>query len=140
MGRVRSCTRRLAFDSGHRVMRHESKCKNLHGHRYVADVTCAAKELDDLGRVVDFSVIKTLVGGFVDEYWDHGLLVNHDDRALIELAAKEGWRLYVMPNNPTAENLAEALFNHATKLLGATDVEVLSVRIYETPNCWADFP
>jgi len=140
MGRVRSCTRRLAFDSGHRVMRHESKCKNLHGHRYTADVTCAAKALDDLGRVVDFSVIKTLVGGFVDEYWDHGLLVNHDDLALIELAAKEGWRLYVMPNNPTAENLAEALFNHATKLLAATDVEVLSVRLYETPNCWADFP
>jgi len=121
-------------------MRHESKCKNLHGHRYVADVTCAAAELDPLGRVIDFGVVKTLVGGFVADYWDHGCLLNREDEKLIDLCAKEGWRLYVMPANPTAENLAEALHGHAQKLLAPSGIEVARVRMYETPNCWADFP
>ena len=54
-------TRRLEFDAGHRVLGHEGKCKNLHGHRYSAEITVTAPDLDGLGRVIDFGVIKEKV-------------------------------------------------------------------------------
>ncbi|MDG1445657.1 MAG: 6-carboxytetrahydropterin synthase, partial [Methylophilaceae bacterium] len=32
-------TTRLEFDSGHRIPNHNSQCRNLHGHRYVIEIT-----------------------------------------------------------------------------------------------------
>ena len=81
----RTCTRKIEFDSAHRVMKHESKCRHLHGHRYVAEITAAADGLDDLGRVIDFSVLKSVVGGWVDDAWDHGTLANDADHDLITM-------------------------------------------------------
>lgn len=137
---MRTCTRRLEFDAAHRVMRHESKCRNLHGHRYVVDITCAAPELDQLGRVVDFGVVKTLVGTFIDERWDHGCLLHKDDHELLELCERNGWRVYTLASNPTAETLAETLHSLAGTILASVGIEVVAVRVYETPNCWSDYP
>ncbi len=120
-------------------MLHESKCKNLHGHRYVAEVTCAAPDLDPLGRVVDFSVIKRLVGGFVDEFWDHGVILNEADTELIQLCERSEWRFYTLKANPTAEVMAEALHDIARSLMPPT-LDIVSVRLYETPNCWSEYP
>lgn len=53
-----TCTRRLEWDAMHRIPRHESKCRAFHGHRYAAEITCLAPELDSPGRVVDFGVVK----------------------------------------------------------------------------------
>ena len=135
---LRNCTRRLEFDSAHRVMRHESKCKNLHGHRYVVEIT-AAGALDSLGRVIDFSVLKTAVGSWIDRNWDHGCIGNLEDKHLIALCRANDWKCYLMPNNPTAENMASHLFEVANHILEGSGVCVSHVRLYETPNCWADF-
>lgn len=121
-------------------MRHESKCRHLHGHRYVAEVTCAATALDELGRVIDFGVIKTIFGEWVDKFLDHGTLVNDKDQSLIALCMREGWRYFTMQGNPTAENIAAMLFAKGQELLEAHGVDVVHVRVYETPNCWADYP
>ncbi len=53
-----SCTRRIEFDAAHRVMRHEGKCKHLHGHRYALEATFSASGLDALGRVIDFAAFQ----------------------------------------------------------------------------------
>ena len=62
------CTRRLEFDAAHRVLRHESKCATLHGHRYRVDIEVSAPKPDSAGRAVDFSVLKTIIGGWIDRY------------------------------------------------------------------------
>lgn len=135
-----TCTRRIEFDSAHRVMRHESKCRHLHGHRYVAEITAEPKNgLDDLQRVIDFSVLKEVVGGWVDEFWDHGTLLNKQDSDLIDLCSDADWKFYLFDGNPTAETIASELFKVSAELLKDTDVNLVHVRIYETPNCWADF-
>ena len=134
----RTCTRKLEFDSAHRVMKHESKCRNLHGHRYVAEVT-AEGNLDALGRVIDFSVLKDVVGWWIDEEWDHGVILNQADGPLIDYVKDQGWKCYVMNDNPTAETMAAYLFAKANELLSGSGVAVVHVRLYETPNCWADF-
>jgi len=120
-------------------MRHESKCRNLHGHRYVAEVTVQSDELDELGRVIDFSKLKILVGGWIDTYWDHGYICHPED-PVIALAVLEDWKFYTMPlsrPNPTAENMVEELGCRCIELVEGTGLEIAKVRLFETPNCWA---
>jgi 6-pyruvoyltetrahydropterin/6-carboxytetrahydropterin synthase len=136
--RVITITRRLEFDYGHRVLGHEGKCKHLHGHHGVAEITIQAPELDAVGRVVDFGVVKILVGGWLDSNWDHQLLLNSNDPQLPYLRNTEDRAPYSMKGNPTAENMAKELFGVCIELL-ASHLKVVGVRIYETPNCWADY-
>jgi len=133
-----TCTRKIEFDSAHRVMRHESKCRNLHGHRYVAEFT-ATGALDPLGRIIDFSVLKAIVGKWVDDNWDHGVILNTRDAELVDFVLDQGWKCFEMQTNPTAETMAEFLCHKSNNLLADTGVTVVHVRLYETPNCWADF-
>jgi len=135
-----SVTRKLEFDAAHRVMNHESKCATLHGHRYVVEVTAEAMQLDEIGRVIDFSVLKQKIGTWIDAFWDHTTIVFVDDvevlTALLKLPRNKdpfvtGW-------NPTAENMAEFLLKKCPELLNDSGVKVTKIRIYETPNCWAD--
>lgn len=132
------CTRRIQFCAGHRIRGHESKCAHLHGHNYVALVTARAPNLDKLGRVVDFSVLKEVVGGWIDAAWDHGLVLWKEDVEAISAAALlKDQKLYLLPKNPTAENMAEHLLLKARTLLKGT-VEVTRVRLWETENCYAE--
>ncbi len=125
------------------MLRHESKCATLHGHRYAAEVTCSAPALDSVGRVIDFGVVKERVGSWIDETWDHTTLVNAADAELIEFCRAQHQRrlhrrAFIFPGEPTAENIAHQLMLKAQELLAGTDVTVRSVRVYETPNCYAE--
>lgn len=138
----RPITRRLEWDSGHRVLGHEGKCACLHGHRYAAEVTFVAKELDDLGRVIDFGTVKTILGAWIDKHWDHTIILHRDDPLLkvhvSDLFGNKG--PYIMPGgrNTTAEELAYELYTVCIATL-PEHITVTRVRIFETPNCWADF-
>lgn len=143
MALLPTCTRRLEWDAAHRVLRHESKCGTLHGHRYVAEIECQAEQLDDVGRVVDFGVVKQIVGQWIDDHWDHTTMVNTADSALLDFVTDEHKLLgkrapYVMPCEPTAENIALDLQGIASELLSGTGVRVVRVRVWETPNCSAE--
>lgn len=135
-GSSTTCARSIEFDTAHRLVNHEGLCAHLHGHRYRAEVECAAP-LDAVGRVVDFSIIKERVGGWVAEHWDHATILNNADALFIELLANIGeTRVYRLANNPTAENIAAELLQVAKALLDP--VRVVRVRIWETPNCFAE--
>ena len=58
-------TRKLEFDAGHRIPDHKSQCRNLHGHRYVLEITLVGNVIDqegnsDNGMIMDFSEVKAL--------------------------------------------------------------------------------
>lgn len=139
-----TASRKIGFDAGHRVLGHEGKCANLHGHRYEAILTAQVDELDNLGRVVDFSVLKDLVGGWIDLHWDHGMILNVEDRdALRAMATMErnGYpqKVYMLPWNPTAEHMADYLLRVVCpRELRYHGVNVVKVKLYETPNCFAE--
>lgn len=140
-----TCTRRVQFCAGHRLLGHESKCSHLHGHNYVALFHARADELDGVGRVVDFSVLKERLGGWIDEHWDHGFVYNEADRATAELLAHAdaryplGQKRYAMPSNPTAENMADHLLRVvAPAVMQGTGVTVYRVTLWETENCCAE--
>jgi 6-pyruvoyltetrahydropterin/6-carboxytetrahydropterin synthase len=60
---------------GHRVYGHESKCAHLHGHNYRVFFVCTIPELDKVGRVIDFSVMKEKLCMFLEDSWDHKMLI-----------------------------------------------------------------
>jgi 6-pyruvoyltetrahydropterin/6-carboxytetrahydropterin synthase len=136
-----TAVRRIQFCAGHRVWRHESKCNNLHGHNYVAFFHAEAEAgLDGIGRVIDFSVLKAKLGGWVDANWDHGFIHHAEDTETIQaLAAVKGQKTFALPTNPTAENMADYLLRVVgPQVLAGTGVTLTKVVLWETENCYVE--
>ena len=134
-----TCTRKLHFDAAHRVLEHKSKCKMLHGHRYVVEVTLKAKELTKEGFVMDFGDIKEKLGSWIDSNWDHNTILSKDDKNLGDFIEKEtGQKVFYLPYNPTAENMALYLMNVVCAKIFDGATKCVKITIYETPNCFAE--
>ena len=130
--------RRLQFCSGHRVYQHESKCSNVHGHNYVLFAYAEAPNLDSIGRVIDFSVLKSKLGTWIDENWDHNFLVYKEDKKLIEILKKveQPKKIVICSYNPTAENMAQYLVDEVCpKLFIDCGVRITKIELWETENC-----
>lgn len=137
-----SCTRRIQFCAGHRVLNHETKCANIHGHNYVVLIEAIGidTDLDSLGRVIDFSVLKEKIGGWIDEKWDHTFIAYDRDVSVIEKVGPENKKpIFILPFNPTAENMAKYLLHTVCpQVLLGTGVKVKRIEIWETENCKAE--
>ena len=130
---------------GHRVVGHEGKCRFLHGHNYRIFFTCMPSSvtgLDNLGRVIDFGVIKAKLCQWLEDNWDHKFLLWDQDTEMMEaqtiLLMRES---YVwVPFNPTAENIAKYLVSTVgpTQLSG-TGATLVSVCVEETRKCSATY-
>src|SRR5260363_210792 len=140
-------TRQLAFDAGHRIPDHQSRCRNLHGHRYVLEITLQGSVIKtqgapDCGMVMDFAEVKTLAMRHLVEAWDHAFLVYQDDarvRAFLETMPEH--KTVIINRIPTAENLAAIAFERLAGVYDAhygVNLRLAKVRLYETPHCWAD--
>lgn len=135
-----TCTRKLYFDAAHRVVNHKGKCKLLHGHRYTLEITFEAFDKNELGMIIDFGYIKDILGAWIDNNLDHNTILWDKDKDLgnnINLIT--GQKIYYLPFNPTAENIAFYILEYiCPKLFTNTNIICESIRIYETPNCFAD--
>jgi len=140
-------TRRLEFDAGHRIPNHTSQCRHLHGHRYAIEITLSGEVIctegaAEQGMVMDFSDVKHIANAVLINHWDHAFLVYQGDRAVMEfLTSLPEHKTVVLPAVPTAENLAAEAF----RILDAAYLDTYGnqlrlerVRLYETPNNWAD--
>ena len=132
-----SCTKRLTFCAGHRVMGDACKCQDIHGHNYVVYVTAEAPSLG-----VVFRCIGQRLGQWLGEKWDHGFIVFVDDEVMMTLL--NGGPLvthkhFVLPTNPTAENLAAYLLREVCPTLFAdTQITITRIQVHETEDCYAD--
>jgi 6-pyruvoyltetrahydropterin/6-carboxytetrahydropterin synthase len=138
-----TCSRRLEWDALHRVPAHPGQCRAFHGHRYIAIITCTGEVRDD-GMIIDFGIIKSLVGSWIDRNWDHtGILCDSDDDpaavAIVSSNQAFGRPVYLMSRPPTAENIALELATVATTLLRDCGIDVVRIDIAETPNCSASW-
>jgi len=83
-------TTRLEFDAGHRIPNHKSQCRNLHGHRYVIEITLGGdiisnEKISEDGMVMDFSDVKRIARESVVDVWDHAFLVYKNDAVILDL-------------------------------------------------------
>ena len=94
------------------------------------------------GMVMDFSDVKAIAKRKLVDLWDHAFLVYEKDHEVIQLLAQiANHKTVVMPSVPTAENMAAEAF----KILSSEYQDVYGnhlklerIRLYETPNSWAD--
>ena len=125
---------------GHRVVGHEGKCRFLHGHNYRIHFEIEADELDAVGRVIDFSVIKERLCMWLEDHYDHKFLIWDQDPLLTELTKISEESLVVVPFNPTAENIAKHLVTEiAPKQLEGTNTTLIRCKIEETQKCSATY-
>ena len=129
--------RQVRFCAGHRLLNHEGKCANLHGHNYLVEFHVTGTDVDELGRVVDFAVINKLFKGWIDDNWDHGFILWDQDRNAIDaLQQVTPSRIFEMPYNPTAENMARYLMQEiGPRLLRSIegyDLTLSRVVVWET--------
>lgn len=124
---------------GHRVHGHESKCAHLHGHNYRVHFTVRpVAQLDAVGRVLDFSEIKTRLCQWLEDNWDHKFLVWEQDPWADDLKLLDPLGVVRVPFNPTAERMAQWLLQiiGPQQLLGSNCV-LIQVTIEETSKCAA---
>ena len=125
---------------GHRVVGHESKCRHLHGHNYRIHFVCSASELDPLGRVIDFSEIRDRLCMWLEEHWDHRMMIWSEDPLLPELQRLVPGDLCVVPFNPTAEQIAIHLVSVVgPEQLKGSGITLLECRVEETRKCSAAY-
>jgi len=130
-------TRRATFSAAHYYwnpgwtaeenVRVFGKCanRNGHGHNYTLEVTVAGEPDPVTGFVVDLKWLKDVIERQVLDAWDHRHLN----------LETEDFRDRV----PTTENLAIAAWQRLTPELSKAKVELSRVRIWETPEIFAEY-
>lgn len=148
MAHIKTVSRYHDISCGHRVVGHEGKCRFLHGHNYRVHFECTAPETDAVGRVIDFSVIKSALCMWLENCWDHKTLLWQEDPLLgvlyrletdsDELNSAMDQSFEQVPFNPTAENMAAYLLEVVGPMqLARTGVTLTRVTIEETRKCSA---
>lgn len=132
-----SAVRYHDISCGHRVVGHEGKCRYLHGHNYRIHFFCQSDYgTDSVGRVVDFGVIKSELCQWLENNWDHRMLIWKEDPILSDLL-KIDQSIQVVPFNPTAENMALHLLTEVCPRLLPLGVECHQIQVDETRKCSA---
>lgn len=141
--RQRKICRIFRIDAGHRVFQHEGKCASVHGHSYTIAVFIECEELDKIGRVIDFGKVKEILGKWLEDNLDHAMILYTEDPIAHLWTSPTGplkdHKYFLLPQNPTAENLASYLLLMFGRLLRDVQesLRVTSVEVWETPNCMA---
>lgn len=113
-------TVRSDFEAAHQINGYEGKCQRLHGHNWSVEAIVRGHQLDRLGMLIDFKVLKGALKNVLDEF---------DHQYLNELGAFETL-------NPTAENLARLIFERlsAVDVIKKSSARVAAIKIFETPH------
>ena len=129
-----SVTKTIQFCYGHRLLDYRGKCRYLHGHNGKVEIELSSKQLDRRGMVRDFEEIKQAIQTWIERSLDHKMLLNRKD-PVIPVLRRLGEPMFLMENNPTAEAIAELIFNYAV----SQGLPVTSVRLWETDRSVATY-
>ena len=129
-----SVTKRIDFCYGHRLLDYDGVCRHPHGHNGQVEIEVRNDRLDSRNMVCDFSDIKRVVKGWIDEAFDHKMLLRQDD-PLVKILQDLGEPVFICDSNPTAEHIARLIFQHAAK----GGLPVTRVRMWETPTSFAEY-
>ena len=129
-----SVTKKIEFCYGHRLLDYDGICKHPHGHNAIAEIEVRTGTLDTRNMVCDFSDIKRIVKGWIDETIDHQMILRRDDPLVAPLQAL-GEPIFLVDANPTVEHIAKIIFDHAR----SEGLPVVRVTVWETPTSFASY-
>lgn len=127
-----------------RVCPPENKCRHLHGHSYVVELTIGSDTLD-ADMVMDFYHLKSAIKELIDYKLDHSFIIDRNDPLFphLEKMAKEfGLKLFVVNFVPTAERLAEFIYGYLKEKFhssGIKEVDIVKVTVWETATSKAEY-
>ena len=127
-------TVQIHFCYGHRLLDYEGACAHPHGHNGLAEIELESETLDRRGMVVDFGDVKRELKAWIDATMDHQMILRRDD-PLASWMREHGEPACLFDENPTAENIARAIFDHAR----GQGYPVTGVRLWETPTSFASY-
>ena len=113
------------FAAAHRLRGYQGKCEQLHGHNYRVRLVVAGEQLDEVGLLQDFTVLKRVLRGVVDKL---------DHQYLNELPPFDKM-------NPSAENLARFIHDETAKQLAGQlgEASLAGVTVWETETASATY-
>ena len=114
------------FEAAHFIRNYPGKCARLHGHNWIVEAVAQGTELNELGILIDFKILKSELNKILDEF-DHQYLNE------LEMFTKK---------NPTAENLAKEIFDKlsVSEIFSGT-TKLKTVKVYESPkSCVTYYP
>lgn len=97
--------------SAHYLRGYEGKCKDLHGHTWKVEVVFTSEQLDTIGMVADFAVLKMQLKEFL-EVLDHACLNDLE---------------YFKKINPTTENIAKYIYTEFSKSVKPLNIKTVQV-------------
>lgn len=110
---------KAAFEAAHYIEGYAGKCARLHGHNWEVIAVVHGEQLDKLGMLIDFKVLKAELKKVLDEF-DHRFLNE------LDLFAEE---------NPTAENLARTIYKQlAASEIFSGSAKLYAVKVQESPS------
>ena len=124
----------IHFCYGHRLMDYDGKCAHPHGHNGKIEIELESKTLDKRGMVFDFGEMKEIIQKWVDKELDHKMILKKED-PLAAILKKLGEPYFLMDKNPTAESLAELVFNY----VWSKKLPVSRVTFWETQSSCATY-
>ena len=130
-----SVTKRIEFCYGHRLMDYNGVCRHPHGHNAVVEIEIDADSLDGRNMVVDFSDIKRIVKGWIDQELDHKMILRQRRSAGRRRCRRMGEPMYLLESNPTVERIAQLIFDKSRE----QGLPVSRVTVWETPTSWATY-
>jgi 6-pyruvoyltetrahydropterin/6-carboxytetrahydropterin synthase len=113
------------FAAAHSLRGYQGKCEALHGHNYRVRLVVAGEQLDKIGLLQDFTVLKKALRA----------VANHlDHKHLNELPPFD-------TVNPSAENLARYIYDETAKSLAGqmNGSAISSVTVWETATASATY-
>ena len=97
-------------------------------------IVLESEVLDNRGMLVDFSDIKRHVAGWIDANLDHRMILNEAD-PVVPLLVAQHEPMYLIPANPTAENIAKLIYDFAK----SHNLPVKEVSLWETFKSYASY-
>lgn len=123
-------TVRSHFDAAHFLRGYPGPCANMHGHSFKYEVTIKSMKLDELGMMIDFKEVKKTLKERIESVLDHA---NLNDIYVFDDPEDTG-------TNPTAENLARAIYKWLKKTpIDHGDVYLEKVTVWESDDCSVEY-
>ncbi len=138
-------TKEFSFEAAHALDGYDGPCREIHGHSYKLFVTVkgrpsAAESDPKCGMVMDFGVLKRIVGEEIVGRFDHALVLRAtvDNAPLREALAARFANIVEVDYQPTCENMLD---DFARRIDGRSpqDVKLCALRLHETATSYAEW-
>jgi 6-pyruvoyltetrahydropterin/6-carboxytetrahydropterin synthase len=124
----------ITFCYGHRLMNYDGPCMHPHGHNGRAEIHLASDALDQRYILFEFGDLKEIVKTWIDEKFDHKMLLRRDD-PLVRPLQELGEPVTLFDTNPTAEAIAKLIFDYCE----SKKLPIDEVRVWETDSSYAAY-